>query len=125
MNARDEELSKAWLGEIIFAGKPLKSLSMGRIQKLQLMKNRCFADNEAQSELEAMIEVIYIMAHESTEIIEYSRRPKAERSEILADFAIIHEDEIESVIHKVLASVQRLETAKMESAKSGKEIRHV
>lgn len=125
MNARDEKLAGLWIGEIILDGKPLKPLSIGRIQKLQMMKNRCFVEDSEQSEIEAMIEVIYVMAHEAQEVIAYGRKTPQERSEILSDFSILHENEIHEVIAKVLQEVATIEAAKMESMKSGKEMRHV
>jgi hypothetical protein len=125
MNARETKLAGAWLGEIMLGDKPLKPLSLGRLQKLELMKNRCFVDNSSQSEIEAMVEVIYVMAHEAPEVVAYSRKTQSERSDVLSDFAIIHEAEIESVIAQVLESVSRIEAAKMEGTSSGKETRHV
>lgn len=124
MNARETKLAGAWLEEIMLGEKPLKPLSLGRLQKLELMKNRCFVDNPSQSEIEAMIEVIYVMVHEATDIVAYSRKTPSERSDVLSDFAIIHEAEIESVIAQVLDAVSRIDAAKMEGTSSGKEMRH-
>jgi hypothetical protein len=124
MNARETKLAGAWLEEIMLGDKPLKPLSLGRLQKLELMKNRCFVENSSQSEIEAMIEVIYVMAHEAPEVVAYSRKTPSERSDVLSDFAIIHEAEIESVIAQVLDAVSRIDAAKMEGTGSGKEMRH-
>lgn len=124
MSERENKLSGAWLGEITLAGKPLHQLSFGRIQKLKMIGNDCFNESEKPDELSAITEVVFAMSLGKDEFKEYARKDKNERDLILSDFAIDNEDELESVIAKVMEAVSRIGIARMESGASGKEIRH-
>ena len=125
MSERDKQLSKSWLGEILLAGKPLKPLSIGKMQKLELIGNVHFDAASTQSDINGAVEIVYAMTISSESLKEYCRLPEKERKEVLADFALDNEDELESVMEQVNESVKRIEIAKMESASEGKETRHV
>jgi hypothetical protein len=125
MSERDKQLSKSWLGEILLAGKPLKQLSIGRMQKLELVGNKYFDDSSAQNDFRAMTEIVFSMSCDAVTFGEYCRFSETERAEMLANFALLHEDELETVIEQVAESVARIGMAKMESASEGKETRHV
>lgn len=124
MSERENKLSESWLGEITLAKKPLKQLSFGRIQKLRLIGNDCFNESDSPDELTAITEVVYAMTLPKDDFMVYCRKSKSERDELLSDFAVDHEDELESVIAQVMQAVSRIGIAKMESPSSGKEIRH-
>ena len=123
MSERENKLSESWLGEITLAKKPLKQLSFGRIQKLRLIGNDCFNESDKPDELTAVTEVVYAMTLPKDDFMAYCRKSKSERDEVLSDFAVDHEDELESVIAQVMQAVSRIGIAKMESPSVGKETR--
>lgn len=125
MSERDKQLSKSWLGEILLAEKPLKQLSIGRMQKLELVGNKYFDNTSEQNDFRAMTEIVFSMSCDASAFAEYCRQSEPERANTLADFALQNEDELEFVIEQVAESVARIGMAKMESASEGKEIRHV
>ena len=125
MSERDKQLSKSWLGEILLAGKPLKQLSIGRMQKLELIGNKYFDESSTQNDFRAMTEIVFSMTCDAMAFAEYCRQSASERANTLADFALLHEDDLENVIEQVAESVARIGIAKMESASEGKETRHV
>jgi hypothetical protein len=125
MSERDKQLSKSWLGEILLAEKPLKQLSIGRMQKLELVGNKYFDNTSEQNDFRAMTEIVFSMSIDALEFGEYCKTNESQRAETLANFALLHEDELESVIEKVAESVSRIGIAKMESSSEGKETRHV
>jgi len=125
MSERDKQLSKSWLGEILLAEKPLNPLSIGRMQKLELMGNKFFCDESTQNDLRAMTEIVFAMASDKSAFLDFCRMSESERANTLADFSLEHEEELENVIAEVATAVSRIEVAKMESASEGKETRHV
>jgi len=125
MSERDKQLSKSWLGEILLAGKPLNPLSIGRMQKLELMGNKFFCEESTQNDLRGMTEIVFAMASDKATFLDFCRKSESERANALADFSLEHEEELENVISEVAIAVSRIEVAKMESASEGKETRHV
>ena len=125
MSERDRKLKSAWLGEIFLMGKPLKQLSFGRLETLETIGNKYFAEDSTQSDMMGMSEIVYSMTLSKDEFLEYANKQPSERATAIREFSIYAEDELQDVIEKVAERVSAKRLATMESDSSGKEIRHV
>ena len=113
----------------VFVGPPLKlgdkelTLPFGRFEILKMIDNVVFGTNSKrkQTEIGAIYECAWIMSLSKSEMIDLMASDEEARTAALARFCIEHEDELPDIKHGIVARLEALKAAMIESDTPGKE----
>lgn len=116
-------LTGSWLeSELTIAGRKLQKLSAPRVELLRsIKKNVLFTESTRdQSEIHAMLELIYVISRTSEELVSELKRTADEWDSAVAMFGLEYESEIQAIVTHIEGAMSRLEAAQVESDTPGK-----